>query len=350
MIESLYKDECMPISPNQFLDCLAASGLMARDDIRRLLTELTPHQRSDAAELARELVRREHLTRYQAAKLYQGKSKGFVLGNYVILDKIGGGGMGVVFRARHQRMDRVVAIKVLLPEVAKNDEAVKRFQREVKAAARLSHPNIVTAHDADQDGDVYFLVMEFVQGTDLFTMVKANGPLAVAKAVDYMLQAARGLEYAHANGVIHRDIKPNNLLLDQQGIVKILDMGLVRFESTVGGGDGTEMRSLTISGQKLGTVDYMAPEQARNAKDADRRSDIYSLGCTLHYVLTGQPIYTGATEMQRILAHRTFPVPSLKPIRADVPDSLDAAFQRICAKRPDDRFQTMTEVIAALHV
>lgn len=338
----------MAVSVDRFVECLLASGLIAKDEFTRLMGELSPQQRGDASQLARELVRRERLTKYQASMLYQGKNKGFYLGNYVILDKIGGGGMGMVFRARHQRMERVVAIKVLLPDVAKNIEAVKRFHREVKAAARLSHPNIVTAYDADEERGVAYLVMEYVDGIDLFTLVQQQGPLPFAKAIDYVRQTARGLEYAHANGVIHRDIKPNNLLLDRQHFIKILDMGLARFETALPGSDGTELRSLTVSGQKLGTVDYMAPEQARNAKDADQRSDVYSLGCTFYYLLTGQPIHSGATEMQRILAHRMYPTPSLRMARQEVPEALDLTFQKMAAKKPNERFQSMTHLLAAL--
>jgi len=184
----------------------------------------------EATELARQLVRQRHLTLYQALSICEGKTEGLVYGDYVILDRLGGGGMGQVFKARHRRMKRVVALKILPPETVSSAHAIERFEREMEAAARLSHPNIVTAYDAGEDHGVHYLVMEYVDGTDLSYLVKRNGPLPAATTVRYIIQAARGLEYAHGEGVVHRDIKPANLLLDKGGVVKILDMGLARLE------------------------------------------------------------------------------------------------------------------------
>src|SRR6185369_1273125 len=183
--------------------------------------------------------------------------------NYVILDKLGQGGMGVVLKAEHKRMKRLVALKVLSPAFTKTPEALRRFQREVEAAAKLRHPNIVAADDADAAGGVHFLVMEYVEGSDLSALVKKSGPLPVEKALHCILQAARGLEYAHGEGIIHRDIKPANLLLDNKGTVKILDMGLARVAASAA---GEGQADLTGAGQIVGTVDYMAPEQAMNTR------------------------------------------------------------------------------------
>ena len=308
------------------------------------LASLPPDQQpADGEALARELVKQKKLTKFQAEQLYAGKGKSLTLGNYVILDMLGQGGMGMVLKARHRRMDRVVALKVMSPAAVKSAEAVKRFHREAQAAAKLTHPNIVAAYDADEAQGTHFLVMQFVEGSDLSVLVKKNGPLPVEQAIQYILQAARGLEYAHAEGVIHRDIKPANLLIDAKGTVRILDMGLARIE-----GDTGAQAELTSTGAVMGTVDYMAPEQALNTKTADARSDIYSLGISLWYLLTGKPAYGGDSLMAKLLAHRDAPVPSLRSTRDTVPAAVDALFQKMVAKKAQNRYQTMTEVIRDL--
>ena len=228
---------------------------------------------------------------------------------------------------------------------SKNPDSVKRFQREVKTAARLNHSHIVTAYDAGEQDGTQYLVMEYVEGSDLSSVVKTGGPMPIKQAVDCVLQAARGLEHAHAEGIIHRDIKPSNLLLDKKGTVKILDMGLARVDSPLGevNNDG-----LTNTGNIMGTIDYMAPEQALDTKHADHRADIYGLGCTLYFLLTGKRMYDEDTVMKKLLAHREAAVPSLVAARPEVPASLDVVYQKMVAKRPADRFQSMSEVRAAL--
>ncbi|HEY5311762.1 MAG TPA: serine/threonine-protein kinase, partial [Pirellulales bacterium] len=301
--------------------------------------------------MAHELVRVGKLTKYQAAAIYQEKLDALVLGNYVIIDKLGAGGMGQVFRARHRKMDRVVALKLLPKKALSSPDAVERFHREVKAAARLVHSHIVTALDADAGGGTHFLVMEYIEGHDLSALVKKEGPLPVSKAVTYTLQAARGLEHAHAENVIHRDVKPSNLLVDKRGTVKILDMGLARFSDLPDSAnvvDTSGANQLTQAGNIMGTVDYMAPEQAVDTRQADERADIYSLGCALCYLLTGRPPFEGDTMMARLVAHRDAPIPSLRKLRPDVPAALESLFQHMLAKRPEDRPQTMTEIIATL--
>ena len=340
----------MAITLDEFIQSITSSGLMDSEEIESFLDTLPMEHRPRSAEdLAKEMHRQGKLTTFQAHAIYQKKTRGLVVGNYVVLDKLGRGGMGAVYKAQHKRMKRVVALKMLPSAATKSPDAVKRFQREVEAAAKLSHPNIVTAHDADEAKGVHFLVMEYVEGQDLYALVKGTGTLSVARAVDYMVQAATGLEYAHSQGIIHRDIKPGNLLLDKKGTVKILDMGLARFEEAVAGTGGTADEGLTQSGQVMGTLDYMPPEQALDTRTVDLRADIYSLGCTLHYLLTGRPPFGGDTLGKKIIAHREHPIPSLRKVRSDVPESLDAVFQKMMAKLPEDRQQSMTEVISQLH-
>jgi serine/threonine protein kinase len=322
---------------------------MSAADVEVLGRGIAAERRSaDSDELARELVRGGKLTRFQAAAIYQGKADGLLLGNYLVLDKLAAGGMGQVFRARHRRMDRVVALKVLSKKVINAPGAIERFRREAKAAAILTHPNIVTAFDADEAGGMHFLVMEYVDGCDLSSLVKRNGPLAVPLAVDCVRQAARGLAYAHGKGIIHRDIKPANLLLDRLGTLKILDLGLARITGEVADSSGVPEPDLTHTGNIMGTIDYMSPEQAMDSRQADARSDIYSLGCTLHYLLAGRPPYREDTVMKRLAAHQQAGIPNLSTSRSDVPAALQAIFERMLAKDPAARIQSMSEVDAAL--
>lgn len=334
----------MALSRDEMVQRLTSSDLMDADEVAAFLANVPADQQpADGEQLARLLVKQKHLTKYQAEQIYAGKGAPLVLGNYVILDKLGQGGMGMVLKAEHKRMKRLVALKVMSPKAVKTPDALKRFHREVEAAAKLRHPNIVAADDADEAKGTHFLVMEFVNGSDLSQLIKKQGPLPVDQAVNCIVQAARGLEYAHKQGVVHRDIKPANLLIDENGTVKILDMGLARIEGATGA-----QAELTSTGAVMGTVDYMAPEQALSSKLADARSDIYSLGISLWYLLMGKCAYDGDSLMAKLLAHREAPIPSLHQIRHDVPESVDAIFQKMVAKQPQDRYQSMAPVIVDL--
>lgn len=330
----------MPVTTSEFVQNLSASGLLSADEVREEVEQLGTKSKDDGRELATLLIRNKKLTKYQATAVYQGHTGLLTFAEYTVLDQLGKGGMGIVLRARHRRMDREVAIKVLPEDSLRDEDAVQRFYKETRAAGKLMHPNIVAAHDAGEHNGIHYLVMEFVDGKDLAAIVAEHGRMPIPQAVECIKHVARGLQYAHDKGVIHRDIKPSNLLLDRDGTVKILDMGLARFEQESG-----MTAELTASGQIMGTVDYMSPEQAADTRSADHRSDIYSLGCTLFRILTGRPVFSGESVANKLVAHIQREVPSLSEVRDDAPLSLDAVFRRMIAKDPNDRQQSMNEVI-----
>ncbi len=306
--------------------------------------------------VARALVEQRVLTRFQAERLLVGVTDGFFMGQYRILEELGRGGMGRVFKAEHMTMGRTVALKVLNSNLMKTETARQLFQREVKAAAKLTHPNIVTAFDANQIDDRWYLVMEFVDGPNLQDLVRDRGPLPIAQACDYIRQAAAGLSYAHQLGMVHRDIKPANLLVQKSQSkaianadnVKILDFGLARLSGSDGdaapGHDSINAGKQTV----MGTPDYLSPEQAKNLHCTDGRSDLYSLGCTFYYLLTGQVIFPGGTTMEKLVRQTTETPPSVQALRPDVPDDIASVISGLLAKRPEDRFQNAEELISVL--
>lgn len=344
---SLHEASKVVTTVEEFSHNLTASGLMSVDELKSFSDSLGPRDTmQDAEAFAALLVKANKLTPYQAETLRQGHTRGLVLGNYVILEKLGEGGMGMVFKARHRLMKRIVALKVLPPSMTQSNDAVNRFHREVEVAARLTHANIAAAHDADQADGIHFLVMEHVDGPNLSSLVKEVGPLSPPIAMNIIAQAARGLAHAHEHGVVHRDIKPGNLLVGRDGVVKVLDMGLAQLQA--GEQNSGEKAELTQSGRIMGTVDYMAPEQALDAKSVDQRADIYSLGCTLFYLMSGRAISPEGTLTQKLLWHQTEAVPALKSVSPDCPDALEAIFQKMVAKQSADRQATMNDVVAEL--
>jgi predicted Ser/Thr protein kinase len=264
---------------------------------------------------------------------------------YRIVKQLGAGGMGVVYQAEHRLMERPVALKVISAQLVNSDVAVERFRLEVKAAARLSHRNIVAAYDAEQAGELHFLVMEFIDGISLAELVQTRGKLSVLHACNYVMQAAQGLQHALENGMVHRDIKPHNLMRTPKGTVKILDFGLARFARQH---SAVEDSGLTGDNATLGTPDYIAPEQARDSRRADIRADIYSLGCTLYFLLAGRPPFPRGTAMEKVVAHVERDPNPLADQREDVPEEVIRIVERMMAKEPSQRFQTPAEVVAAL--
>lgn len=262
---------------------------------------------------------------------------------YLILRELGRGGMGVVYQARQTVMNRQVVIKVINRSLLEQPGAVERFRREVQAAAQLSHPNIVAAYDAEQAGELHILVMEFVPGQSLAEVLEKKGPLSVANACYYVRQTAVGLQHAHDRGMVHRDIKPQNLMLTPKGRIKILDFGLAKLVSERG-----KSKGLTPSDACMGTPEYISPEQAQDASSADIRADLYSLGCTLYCLLAGRPPFREETWMKTILAHIQKAPPPLPELRPDVPDRLWRVVARLLAKDPAQRYQKPVEVVQAL--
>jgi serine/threonine protein kinase/WD40 repeat protein len=341
------RDPCRSVedalmSPNLLPDLvgwLREQGLLQPaqwEELAPLLAGETP----DGQRLLDDLVRRGWLTAYQAERLGQGRGAGLVFGPYRVLEPLGRGGMGQVFKALHPLMNRVVALKVIGPERLGETQTLQRFRREIEAAARLTHPNVVIAHDAAPWEGAFYFVMEYVEGIDLAGLMRGRGPLPAALACDYMRQAALGLHHAHENGLVHRDVKPSNILLAAQGgVIKILDLGLARLhESAVPAG------VITDEGTVMGTPDYLAPEQASDPSAVDARADIYSLGCTLFELVTGKPPFDGGTWTQKLARHLTAPPPDVRAARPELPADLSLLVRRMLAKRPDERPQTAAAV------
>ncbi len=290
-------------------------------------------------ELGAKLVDAHLITQWQAGKLGKGLWKDFFLGKYELLEKIGSGGMGVVYRGRHRSLDNKVAIKLLPRQQLRNSVATERFYREARAAAQLNHPNITRTFDVDQAGAFHYLVMEFIDGQTLANMVINHGPLSFVDAANYLQQAASGLAHAHARGLVHRDIKPLNLMLDDHGAVKILDFGLARDL-------GEQHAGLTSDGELhcLGTADYMAPEQAINSHEVDGRADIYSLGHTMYFLLTGSAPFPTGTKLERIIRHCQSQPPCISAARPDVPAELVAIWKKMTRKQPRGRYQRASDI------
>ncbi len=336
-----------PATADEFLDLVRKSGVVDESRLTVHLRKLggRPGVPDDPQKLAAVLVRDGLLTYFQADQLLQGKWKRFFIGKYKVLERVGTGGMGQVFLCEHKLMRRRVAVKVLPAAKAQDASSLDRFQREARAVAALDHPNIVRAYDIDQDDGLHFLVMEYVDGTSLHDLVRKFGPLDPLRACHYVYGAAVGLEHAHEMGLIHRDIKPGNILVNRSGVVKVLDMGLARFFN-----DDEDQLTRKYDENILGTADYLAPEQAIDSHSVDIRADLYSLGGTFYYLLTGQPPFPEGTVAQKLLWHQTRDPAPVRSVRPQVPEEVAAVVARMMAKDPARRYQTPAEVMAALAV
>lgn len=327
----------LPISPELLI---ALTGQSAAR-LKQILSALPREQVKELPTLCQYLQEQGLLTPYQISHILAGQGEGLIVGQYLVLDEIGRGGFGMVYKARHRIMGRLAALKIFTPETDESETHV-RFIREIQATAQLDHPNLIKAYEAGELHGSIFLAMELVDGQNLQEKVVQQGPAALDVALHCHIDAAIGLAYAHSLGMIHRDVKPGNIMLGKDGRVRVLDLGLVKFMK------GFTSMATSMDGSVRGTAAYMAPEQAISIRNADHRSDIYSLGSSLYFVLTGQPMYPEKTIMRQLLAHQKMAIPSLAAKLPHVPVYLDQLYQRMVAKDPKDRPQSMQDVIDGL--
>jgi serine/threonine protein kinase len=328
------------------IELLRHNRLLPPDRLHELKQTIQPRF-VDPRALGKYLVQRGWLTVYQVNRLMQGDGRDLVLGPYQILDRLGEGGVSNVYKAWDTSCNCPAALKLIRPDMLSNAEAVGRFRREIQVVTQLSHPNVVKAFGFSLEGDRPFLAMEYVEGNDLGKLVQLSGPLPLEQACEYTRQAALGLHHAHERGLIHRDVKPQNLLVTEQGrVVKVLDLGLARLQRSPG--QAETVNRLTRDGVVIGTPDYLAPEQARNPRSVDARADLYSLGCTLYYLLAGQPPFPGNSVMKKLLQHQQTAPDPVESLRPGLPAALSATLQKLLAKHPGDRHQTGAELAVAL--
>lgn len=341
------------LDPKVFLANLRESGLLSGEDLDRVYS--VDLGDGNARNLARSCMEMGLLTRFQAERILNGKTSGLMFGQYRILEELGRGGMGRVYRAVHERMERQVAIKVLSPQLMRSPKAQMLFDREVRAISRLSHPNIVTAYDANEANGRHFLVLELVEGPNLSRFLRKNGRLNVDQALEYIKQAGLGLAHAHKRGLVHRDIKPANLLISLEekagkmvpGPIKISDFGLARLRDQETGESG-ESSIAAVTQSVTGTPDYISPEQAYDVHQADIRSDIYSLGCTLYQCLTGKTPFEGNNIIEKLVRHASEAPPNPQSICPEIPDRVVQLVSRMMAKLPEQRFQNPDELCAEI--
>lgn len=335
-----------PITIDGFLELGFKSGLLEPETLQTVRSnwERSGVKPQTSKEMADALIQEGVLTHFQAEKLIAGRWRGFLISEkYRLLERLGAGGMGAVYLCEHIHMGRKVALKILPVQQAADPASLARFYREARAVARLDHPNIVRAHDVDHDAKLHFIVLEFIDGCNLHDFIRRNGTVSFERAAHYIRMASLGLQHAHEEGLVHRDIKPGNLLLDRGGVVKLLDMGLARFFLE----DSAAFIKEYEHGYIIGTGDYIAPEQIVDSR-VDIRADIYSLGGAMYYLLTGKSPFQEGTAAQKIIWHQVRHPKSLRVLRPDVPEEFVNVFEKMIAKEPARRYQKPIEAADAL--
>jgi eukaryotic-like serine/threonine-protein kinase len=354
------------VSSGALFDVLRQYNLLSTQQLHEVLG-LAQGRCTDVRMLAKTLIHKGWFSVYQVNQILAGNGKDLTLGPYHILDRLGKGGQSEVYKARHPEYGWTVALKVIRSDRLAGPEGAKQFLAEMEAMAELEHPNIVQFWDADKTGDTFYCAMEFVEGTDLGKVVRLQGSLPPALAAEYIRQTALGLQHAHEHNLVHRDIKPVNLYLTHQAVaapatlvlpsqpqpptegqplIKILDWGLASLGPS--GDSGNQIQNNEGGNSIVGTADYLSPEQAMNPRTVDIRGDLYSLGCTFYYLLTGQTPFDGATVMHKVLQHQMAEPPPVESLNPDVPAGLCAIVRRLMAKKPENRFQTPAAVALAL--
>jgi serine/threonine protein kinase len=315
------------------------SQLLSRDGLQTALRGVPRDQREDPQALADHLVRAGKLSRFQARKLLKGAALGLVLGPYQILAPIGRGGMGTVFLARDDRSGQLLALKVLPPKKAKSEGRIlARFRREMEMCRLVAHAHLAWTQEVGEYRGVHYIAMEYIPGRTLSRLVASEGPLALPRAARLMAEVASGLEHAHEKGLIHRDLKPGNIQVTPRDHAKVLDLGLALVY-----GETADTKVVGGVGYIVGSMDFIAPEQTTNAASVDRRSDLYSLGCTLFFALTGQPPFPGGTSREKIKRQRYEEPPSLAERRPELPPAFVDLVSRLMCKDPEGRPATAAE-------
>jgi eukaryotic-like serine/threonine-protein kinase len=330
-----------PASVDAFLKTILRSGILDRDSLQAILRKAPGEQRRNAEAIAEHLIKHGHLTRFQAGKLLRGMSVGLVLGPYQVLAPLGRGGMGTVYLARDGRSHLLVALKVLPPKKAREEERLlARFRREMDMCQRVSHPHLAWAYEVGLSQGVYYIALEYIPGRSLFRLVSEEGPLSVPRAARLFAEVCSALDHAHTQGLIHRDLKPSNIMITPHDHAKVLDLGL----ALVQGEAPADREVVGGDGYVVGTMDYIAPEQAEDAASVAPSCDIYSLGCALYYALTGRAPFPGGTALEKIHRHRTIdptPIPELNP---SVAPAFIGIVRKMMAKQPKQRFASAGEL------